>query len=438
MQVLIYSDRLSPRVSYIIKHVFTNMLGVDLAFAESKSDFAAYNGCKIAYSLQSFDNVLCIAPQGLLFEKGTTKHDISIEYWHNLPIFFKAYDDSEIPFDVFSAAFYLISRYEEYLPFTPDKHGRFNAESSLAFKKGFLDIPLVDLWVKELAKIICAKYPEFKVKGLESKFIPTVDVDNAYAYKHKGLAHNLLALVKSLFVFKFSEIMPRIRVTLGLTDDPYDNYSKLFEILKSYPNAIWFVLGGRKSKYDRNISIQSKAMRKLVKEISSRFRVGVHPSYGAGLDAASIKNEIVELSDCLGEDVTCSRQHFLRLQFPKTYRILNNLGISEDYSMGYSTHIGFRASTSFPYSFYDLEDEKELPLRIFPFVAMDMTLLNVVGYYPANSVIRTVKLAKQVKDVGGTFVIIWHNESLSGCNEWKGWENTFAEIVDEVAVVFNS
>lgn len=438
MQILVYSDRLSPRVSYIFRHVFANMLGVDYAFTQSKNEFVDYPGCKIAYSLQRFEDVLSIAPHGLLFEEGFSKPVITIEYWRNLPIFFKAYDDSAIPFDVFSAAFYLISRYEEYIPFKPDLHGRFSAQNSLAFTKGFLDIPLVDLWIKELSKILCAKYPEFSSKPLKAYFLPTIDIDNAYAYKHKGFIHNSLALIRSLLFFRFSDIMQRIMVTLRFADDPYDSYARLFNILKPYPNAIWFILGGRKSKYDRNISMQSRAMRRLIKEIASRFRVGVHPSYAAGVDYARVKGEFKELSDCLETNISSSRQHFLRLQFPRTYRILNDLGISEDYSMGYSTHIGFRASTSIPFNFYDLVDEKELPLKIFPFVTMDLTLLNVVGSYPVNSVIKVVKLAKQVKEVGGTFVIIWHNESLSGRNEWKGWENSYGEIVAEVASVFES
>ena len=348
MQVIIYSDRLSPRVSYIFKHVFTNMLGVDYAFTQSKSEFVDYNGCKIAYSLQRFDSVLSIAPQGLLFEEGITKPEISIEYWHNLPIFFKAYDDSEIPFDVFAAAFFLISRYEEYLPFKPDLHGRFSAQNSIAYTKGFLNIPLVDLWIKEFAKILSAKFPEFKIKTLKAEFLPTIDIDNAYAYKHKGFIHNSLALIQSLIYFRFADIGQRIRVTLRFADDPYDSYAKLFDILKPFPNAIWFILAGRKSKYDRNISIQRRAMRRLVKEISFRYRVGIHPSYAAGVDVERINDEYKGLADCLGADISCSRQHFLKLQFPHTYRILNDLGIKEDYTMGYSTHIGFRASTSIP------------------------------------------------------------------------------------------
>ena len=48
-----------------------------------------------------------------------------ISQWKGLPVFFQTTSDSDIPFDVFAASFFLVSRYEEYLEFQPDAHGRF-------------------------------------------------------------------------------------------------------------------------------------------------------------------------------------------------------------------------------------------------------------------------------------------------------------------------
>ena len=44
----------------------------------------------------------------------------------------------------------MLSRYEEYLPHIKDEYGRFEAKESLAFKYGFLEIPIVDKWVQIL------------------------------------------------------------------------------------------------------------------------------------------------------------------------------------------------------------------------------------------------------------------------------------------------
>ena len=116
---------------------------------------------------------------------------------------------------------------------------------------------------------------------------------------------------------------------------------------------------------------------------------------------------------------------------PHTHRLLAGLGITHEYSMGYSNAIGFRASTCTPFRFYDLMDEKELPLTIVPFQVMDRALLTM-GCNAQTAAQRTLELAQRVKRVGGTFSTLWHNESLSGINEWKGWENVLGEIVNRV------
>jgi hypothetical protein len=131
-----------------------------------------------------------------------------------------------------------------------------------------------------------------------------------------------------------------------------------------------------------------------------------------------------------------SRQHFLKLSLPETYRTLVELGIKEDYTMGYPNAIGFRASTCTPFNFYDLKSEKELPLRVVPFQAMDRALLET--FAPQEAVSETLRMASRIKEVGGTFVTIWHNESLSGINEWKGWENVFETIVSGVNQMSNT
>lgn len=46
---------------------------------------------------------------------------------------------------------------------------------------------------------------------------------------------------------------------------------------------------------------------------------------------------------------------------PEHYSYLNELEIANDYSMGYPETIGFRAGTSTPYLFYDLNMEITTP-----------------------------------------------------------------------------
>jgi hypothetical protein len=97
---------------------------------------------------------------------------------------------------MFSAVFYLISRYEEYLPFEPDQYGRFEAGQSLAFRHHFLEEPIVDQWIEMFKSVLTGKYPELHFPAREFRFISTFDVDRPWAYLHKGIWRTLRGLVR--------------------------------------------------------------------------------------------------------------------------------------------------------------------------------------------------------------------------------------------------
>ena len=130
-------------------------------------------------------------------------------------------------------------------------------------------------------------------------------------------------------------------------------------------------------------------------------------------------------------EVIRSRQHFLRLDLPFTYRRLIDLGIKEDYSMGFASQVGFRAGTSLSFYFYDLDIEVETTLLIHPFAVMDGTL-NEYMELPIDDAQHLVKeLIDKVKSVNGTFISLWHNETLSDMNLWKGWRQVYEYMIKE-------
>jgi hypothetical protein len=120
-----------------------------------------------------------------------------------------------------------------------------------------------------------------------------------------------------------------------------------------------------------------------------------------------------------------SRFHYLRFSLPESYQILIEAGIKEDYSMGYVDRIGFRAGTCTPFYFYDLNNEKTSELKIIPFAYMDGVLNDKLKYSPklAKKIINELK--ENVKQVNGQFNSLWHNESLSNQDRWKGWRAVF-------------
>ena len=138
----------------------------------------------------------------------------------------------------------------------------------------------------------------------------------------------------------------------------------------------------------------------------------------------------VSLSGVLGREITFSRQHFLILKFPETYRRLIESGITADYSMGYSSKTGFRAGIGRSYNYFDLMDNQETNLRIFPFQIMDRTLLSYMKLSPDEAIKEFEHYTGIIRNVGGEFICLWHNDSLSDRGEWKGWKRVFKKVIE--------
>lgn len=432
MQLLVLTESITPRIRYIFTHILSEMLGFDVVFTQNIGDIATFNGPIIAYTHTQISDTVHITPHPLLTLYGVDEQSFAFFTWCSLPAFFATCNTSDIPFDLFAASFFLLTRYEEYLPHSLDAHGRFRVEDSIAFKMNFLEIPIVDLWVKQLGSIIKEKFPFVVLKSREFKFIPTIDIDNAFAYRHKGFVRALLGSGNALFRLRFIDLYRRILVSLRLLPDPYNTYKILFRVLSPFPQTVWFILGGKYSEYDKNIPLNKKPIRKLMDRIGRHFILGIHPSYGSYLSKDRLQSELDGLTQLSGKKVHASRQHFLRIKFPETYRILMELGIEQDYSVGYSNRVGFRAGTCTPFPFYDIIAEQQFPLTLIPFQVMDRSLLDGLKLTPEKAVEKTMEIAQKVKDVNGTFILAWHNESISGINEWKDWEDVLKEIVKGV------
>jgi len=148
-----------------------------------------------------------------------------------------------------------------------------------------------------------------------------------------------------------------------------------------------------------------------------------------------LKKEKLRLENILNRPILKSRQHYLRIDMPDTYQNKVNLEIQEDYSMGYASQYGFRASTCSPFYFYDLDYEIQTPLKIFPFAVMDGTLRDYLQLSNKRAYEVIVKLANEVKKVDGTFITIFHNETLSNRGRWRRWKKLYIDIFKQLSVL---
>ena len=428
--ITIYSNTITGRLNYILHLIFNDLLLIEFELTSDREKFMQKAGPKIGYATERAGDEVLIVPSGLVYDNEIRPQTLDISEWEGLKIYFRTSATADLPFDIFSASFLMVSRYKEYLPYRKGRFMRFEATESIAYQYGFLEEPVINQWSVKLKEILQKRYPEMKFPMRKFQFISTIDIDNAYAFKHKGFIRTSGALLRSLLHRDANTFLARISTLLGNDEDPYNTYGYIHQIEKEYGfTSLFFFLVGDYSHYDTNISIRSMAYRNLIKNIATDHIVGIHPSIGSNKHISILQKEIDRLGEVLGAPVTTSRQHFLVLELPVTYQKLINAGIIEDYSMGYASHLGFRAGICSPFRFYDLLEEKETDLVIYPFQVMDVALRQYLRLKPDEAIEKTKELMNKVKKVNGTFVSLWHNESLSDKGVWQGWRNVFENTV---------
>ncbi len=429
--ILFYSEKITPRIEYIVKLYFEQILQVKVLFTSDFMEFKNAESAKINYSGQPFKGGIYLKPHPLLFESEiSVKKPETVDY-KNAQYFFPSSADSFLPFDLFAAGFYLVTRYEEYIIAERDHYGRFIADESILFKNQLLKKPVINLWAEMLASEISKTYPQFAWPERKFSFLSTIDVDNAWAYRHKGFSRTTGALTKSLLKGHLIEVFERIAVLLRIKNDPYDNYSFIDSVFEGNEKLVrFFYLLGNYRWFDKNISHRNLRYRQLIRKTKRHYLVGIHPSFAAATDKRGkiLKEEKQRLARITGSSVEISRQHYLKIEFPTTFRNLMKAGIFKDYSLGYASATGFRAGICTPFYFYDLEREKTTELLQTPFQVMDVTLLHYLDLEPDQAWDEILTLMDEVKNVNGTFVSVWHNESVNDRGHWKGYREVFEKM----------
>lgn len=428
-KVKIYARTDAPRLGYIAGIILGDILGLTWEIVTDRRKLGKHP--VINYSEENIKGSFKIIPDPLLFETGISRREITISTWNNMPVFFQSSDGADIPFDIFAASFYMVTRYEEYIDHQPDEHGRFRASSSLAFMNGFLDRPVVDLWTKEFSRSFLKKYPSLAFKRNEFGALLTVDSDQPFAYLGRNLFVSVGGMIRDM-TSKKSHIADRYKVVKHDMKDPYEVYDYILEqIEKHNTEAKFFFPTGDHSKYDKNPSWKSQEYRDLINRIGLKYSCGVHPSYFAAEKPQLLEAELARLKTITSKEITSSRYHFLRLFMPDSYRYLARTGITEDHSMGFPEEPGFRAGIARPYYFYDVSEDNPTRLKIVPFQVMDGTLFQYKNLDPVSAHDIIFKLIDETKRVGGFFVSLWHNTSLLEAPEWKGWRELFEQMLKD-------
>lgn len=404
-----YHSNLTPRWKYVLDFVFTQR-GIDYkVYAELSEQSLALP------DLISIDPVpdlqLKLSFTSTLLEESSI-HPVRLDAWESNP-------QINGVKDFFGGIFYVLTQYEQYTSYVRDKLGRFPASASVLKKEKWLHEPIADVWAEKIIE----KIEQHLISRLPRKeetfqMVPSFDIDNAFAFKGKGLIRNCFSMVRDFVRLDWNRVNKRITWSLGLTQDPYDSYGRIQEISEEFNIQIFWLTessGGR----DNNLSIESKEVKKCIGYLKEHL--GLHPSFGSEFGTKGLGTEKEKLSKVSGQTIDKARMHYLRLDLPETYRSFLKHQILEDHSIGFADEVGFRIGTARRVPWFDLEKNEATSLQLQPFVYMDGSLNEYMKLSIPEAKSIVSRLYREVEKYGGNFVFLWHNETITDFGIWKGW-----------------
>jgi hypothetical protein len=397
-----------------------NARGLSYEFTTDLTYFSTSNQQKFNYSTHSIPDVPTLVPCSLLFEEEI--HQISLDKVSMDDIEFMSFN--ECP-DLVASIFFVLSRYEEYWKVERDAHDRFPALCSIQSDFGWLHEPICDRWALSLLQFIGIN----SIPSSEFNIQPTVDIDSTFAYKGKGTFRTIAGILKDLSKGRINRVKDRIQVLFQKRKDPFDTFDHISRIAQLYPETRCFWLLADFGAFNKNLSYTNPQQGEIITKLASACEVGIHPGYDTYTNGTNLALEIDRLTGLTKKEIKISRQHFLRLSIPDTYNHLIEQNIQIDYSMGYAETTGFRMGTARQTPWFNLKTNEITSLQLQPFCYMDGTLNEYMNLSPIQAIKEIKTLKALVKQYGGTFSFIWHNETLGFKHHWKGWEPVFEESI---------
>ena len=409
--IVIYTPKVTNRIKYTLDFVFQQYFGIDYELTENADFTILSENCNINYSNKKIDNWFSVFQDDLLLQEDIRVQKLFVSFEYELPVFFQTTDHYNLKFDIFSAIFFLLSRYEEYLPHEKDVHERYKSSNSILANPAFNFSPIVEFWLDLFKKELLKIQPNLSFKKYEFEYLPTFDIDNAFQF----LGRNWLKNPPNIFQKTCRKVL------FKKEKDPYNNFDFILEELeKNKLRSIFFFLLNDDGKENSNVSPDSDLLQKVISGIEdSKIEIGIHSSYFA-TEKNLISVEKKFLENLTTSAITVSRQHFLKISFPNYFRELIKADIKIDHSLCYPDVVGFRAGCSRPFFFYDLETNKSTQLLLQPSCFMDATFEYYRKIKFNEMQAEFLTLFNQLKQINGILVPIFHNDLFA--------KNTFRSI----------
>lgn len=343
-------------------------------------------------------------------------------------------------FDPIASAFFWLSGWQECTTRMRDRHGRFPYEASLQSEWNLNDQPSVDVyrrWLKQHLRSHEVMVEHRRWGKASWAVCPTHDIDYLRKWRpgivYRELVEYLLRNRLRQPLAERLDRMQRVITTARRGSDPYrDSWERMQgEESRRNVGATYFLKTGAHSPYDVEDGFSRGYLRERAAELAEEgFEIGLHPSYHAATHGGYMARELKDLRELTGRSVRSVRQHYLRYVHPLTARIQTDLGFMIDSSMGFAAREGFRNGTCLPFRYYDILEDRVLPIWSFPLAVMDSTLFGYRELTHEGAFERTLQLLDTCREFGGVCVALWHNiiyDPVDG----HGYGNHFEAVLDE-------
>jgi hypothetical protein len=330
--------------------------------------------------------------------------------------------------DVVASAFFMLSRYEETVVPAVDAFDRFPAESSVAYREGFLQEAVVNQYADQLLKML-------RIAGFAGErrtwwgtapwaIALTHDVDQLHRFpRNRPPVHAVVrAMTCSALPGEpglYALVRDYVQTLSRRKTDEYDCLMEMaaWEVSIGARSAYYF-LADNTSRQGADYAVDTPDVVAAMKTMASMgHEIGFHAGFSACADAQRFHSELSRVRSA-GPPIAGGRQHYLRWQTPATWRLWEAEGLAYDATLGYSSAAGFRCGTCLPFHPYDIENDREMSISEWPLMFMDATYL--ASWSEGTQVLDRV--SQECQRYGGVLVLLWHN---------RYWSNLYAPLVRE-------
>ncbi|MGI4824235.1 MAG: DUF7033 domain-containing protein [Janthinobacterium lividum] len=357
-----------------------------------------------------------------------------------MPFFFD--DDQEKPLlvlkenkafistDIISAAFYLLSGWQEYFSSERDQHGRFPYAASVQKKYGFVALPVVNYYfdvLKTAVEHVSGQQLQPRRWGNQAaEFVAFIshDVDNL----RSGWKAPAKAALQQHKLGLFGKLLWQ-----HLTrPDAWDNLEKVASQVALYGGqSTFFILPAHHKALNGTPNADYRLVQRLRKRLWQLERqgceLGLHGSLGTSTNPGKLRSEIKRI----GINAIGCRFHYLSWE-PRQTPLIAFLQdfFSYDSTLGFAESFGFRHSYCLPFYPFDFNSGLTTEFLEIPLNVMDATL-----HHPnylqlaADEVLAALKpMFAEIKKFGGVASVLWHNQNFDPANTQNGPQQ-FHEIM---------